>query len=134
MGILYPILAGISSFAGLMDSVRIHQLWYSPGNIDGLWQNLFFLLCAVVFAASPAFLICELLGYTKLKFTVTVASASVFAWILISCRSYYRAMNASASIPYWLCGSAPFWLIAFAVVFLFGKFVLFKKPNEEQTE
>lgn len=128
------VLAGVLSVAGLSDPVMSVKLYYTQGVVSR-WSEVFiYLLLAAVLVFAAAFLICELLGYTKLKFTAAAVSASVLLWVISSCRNYFISMDPAVTIPKWLLNNAPLWLIAFAVVFLFGKFVLFKKPREEQEE
>lgn len=128
------VLAGIFSAAGLASPTMSVRLYYTHGSISG-WSEVFiYLLLAAVPVLAAAFLICELLGYTRLKFTAAAVSASVLLWVISSCRSYFISMNSNDTLSTWLLNNLPLYLFALIAVFLFGKFVLFKKPREEQEE
>lgn len=94
---------------------------------DVVLYSLF--ICAFLFAV--ILLISETLGYKKLKFTVTVVSTTALSWFLFSLRNNFVSMDPNDTLLKWLLNNLPMYLFSFTVVFLFGKFVLFKKPQEE---
>lgn len=128
------VLAGILSVAGLASPTMSVRLYYTHGSISGWSEVCICLLLAAVLVLAAAFLICELLGYTRLKFTATAVSASILLWVISSCRSYFISMNSNDTLSTWLLNNLPLYLFALIAVFLFGKFVLFKKQREEREE
>lgn len=133
-GIAALILAALVSGIGLCSPSMSVTMFYTPGVISRWTEVLicFLLVCVLLF--SVVFLVCELAGYTKPGLFASAALSSVLLWVLFSCRSYYASMDSSVSLTGWLLNNLPFYLTAFAAVFLFGKFVLFRKPRDEQAK
>lgn len=96
------------------------------------WMDVFLhTLFASALLFSVSCLICELTGYAKRKFFVLSAAVCVLLTVASAWWRYWITLN-DDTFPELLPNKICLWLIAFAVVFLLGKFVLFKKPREEQ--
>lgn len=140
-----PVHKKIARIAGLILMGAVSVLWLcEPQNDVQLAYNVYFnirwidVLFHTLFASALLFsascLICEIIGYAKRKFFVFSAAVCV---LLTVASAWWRYMFSIPESEYdtllkYLPNKACLWLIAFAVVFLLGKFVLFKKPHEEQ--
>ncbi len=101
------------------------------------WMDVFLhTLFASALLFSVSCLICELTGYAKRKFFILSAAICVLLTVASAWWHYWTSLDTveGDTLLKYLPNKACLWLIAFTVVFLFGKFVLFKKPREEQEE
>lgn len=140
-----PVPAKLARIAALILVGAVSFLWlYEPQNDVQLaymvyfnikWMDVFLhTLFASALLFSVSCLICELIGYVKRRF---VAFSTLVCVLLTVASAWWRwrfSLSADDSLFEYLPNKICLWLIAFAAVFLFGKFVLFKKPREEQEE